>query len=1213
MSQLREIFRFEVRHHLRSATFWLAGAAFFLLAFGAVTTDSVQIGGAVGNVNRNAPYVIQQFLAIMSVMGVFVTTVFVANAVLRDWEQGTDGLFFTTPVRKRDYLLGRFAGAFTVSVLIFLWVALAIVVGSFMPWLEPERVGPFQLMPYVYSLGMLVIPNIFLTGALFFGLATVTRSMMATYAGLVGFFVSFAVAGSLLSDVENEALATFLDPFGLAAFQTATQYWTTFERNTRVLGLEGGIVQNRLLWVGIGLAALALTWWRFSFTARTGSGTAKARRTDAEATPVGDDPGHTVGARPGTASAPRPQAAATRRFDAKAGRIQLLHQTRLEVGAVVKSLPFLVILALGVLNFVGSALGLGAIFGTPVHPRTQLMVQVILGAFLLFALIILTFYSGELVWRDRSLGTAEVHDALPVPSWVFWGSKMLALVVLTALLMGTAVLAAVGYQLSQGFTDLELVVYLQSVGLRIGIPLVLIAVLALFTQVLTDNKYLGFLLVVLYYVSLPVMGALDLNHNLYQYAQTPPAPYSDMNGFGHFVAPVAWFLLYWGFAAVALLVLVHLLWVRGRETAFRTRLRLARQRLTPRVTAVASLAAVGFVATGSWIFYNTNVLNEYRSSDDIQALRARYEKEYGRYEGVPQPRITAVYAEVDIYPYERAVDIRGTYTVRNKETMPVDSVHMVWNPRVMDTLELDLPGAELVHEDAEAGWRTYRLAEAMAPGAEMEIGYRVAVRNPGFVNSGSNTSVVHNGTFFNNASYFPHIGYNDAFELGDPVERRRRDLPPIERMPALHDTASWDTNYLTGESDWVEFETVVSTSADQVAMAPGYLEGEWEEDGRRFFHYRMDAPILGFWSYLSARWEVERDRWEDVDIAVYYHPDHPYNVDRMIEATKKSLAYYTEAFGPYQHRQLRILEFPGYATFAQSFPNTVPFSESIGFIAKLDDPKDIDYVFYVTAHEVAHQWWAHQVMGADVQGAAVTTETMSQYSALMVQEREYGPEMMRRFLRYELDSYLQGRGGERIEELPLYKVENQGYIHYRKGSLATYALRDYIGEDAFNRAMARYVEDRKFTGPPYTTTLEYLDYLTAEVPDRWLPKVEDLFRTITLWELEAGDATWEATDDGRYRVRLPVTAHKYRADGQGTTEEVALDEWVDVGVFGAEGPDTPEEGRILYLEKHQITDTATVLEVVVDQEPMRAGIDPFNKLIDRDPGNNVAGVERAGG
>ena len=105
---------------------------------------------------------------------------------------------------------------------------------------------------------------------------------------------------------------------------------------------------------------------------------------------------------------------------------------------------------------------------------------------------------------------------------------------------------------------------------------------------------------------------------------------------------------------------------------------------------------------------------------------------------------------------------------------------------------------------------------------------------------------------------------------------------------------------------------------------------------------------------------------------------------------KKSLDYCTRNFGPYQHQQVRILEFPRYARFAQSLPNTIPYSEAIGFIARVEQTDDIDYPFYVTAHEVAHQWWAHQVIGADVQGATMLSETLAQYSALMVMEKEYG-------------------------------------------------------------------------------------------------------------------------------------------------------------------------------------------------------------------------------
>jgi aminopeptidase N len=109
-------------------------------------------------------------------------------------------------------------------------------------------------------------------------------------------------------------------------------------------------------------------------------------------------------------------------------------------------------------------------------------------------------------------------------------------------------------------------------------------------------------------------------------------------------------------------------------------------------------------------------------------------------------------------------------------------------------------------------------------------------------------------------------------------------------------------------------------------------------------------------------------------------------------ATKKGLDYFSKAFGPYQHRQFRVMEFPRYASFAQSFPNTVPFSEAIGFIAKVDpeNPEDFNYPFLVTAHELAHQWWGHQVVGGNVQGSTLLSETLSQYSSAMVMEKSFG-------------------------------------------------------------------------------------------------------------------------------------------------------------------------------------------------------------------------------
>jgi hypothetical protein len=1061
---------------------------------------------------------------------------------------------------------------------------------------------------------------VILVSCVLFTVATLSRSLILTYGGVVGIMVAYGVAGALAADVSNARLATLLDPLGIGAFEIVTRYWTVLDKNVRLLSLDGPFLASRALWLGFALGLLAFTCWRFSFTISR-----RVRRRDRRrAAALGSVEAAEPLVRP-SAPLPAVRPGFTRATIAR----QLLRQTRMEILLVVRSLAFPVMVAFGIMNVIGNSEAIDVMFGTPVYPVTHLMVA-ILESSSLFLLAIVVFYAGEIVFRERALDAADVIDAMPVPDWVQWASKLAAFVAIVVSMLLVSILAGIGIQIWRGYHHFELGLYLRGMLLVAGVLFVLTAVLAFFLQVATNNRYLGFLLTILYFVGTRALGALDFDHYLYRYGAAPDAPYSDMNGFGPFVARLVSFDVYWAFAAALLVVAAHLLWIRGRAEGWRTRLRLARRRFRGPVRIATAAAAVGFVAVGSWIFYNTNVLNEYVPDDLARDRFARYEKKYKQYERLPQPRIRAMSADVDIYPERRAVDIRGRYRLRNVHAAPITDVHVRIDPKV-EIRSIEIPTATATLEDRELGYYVYRLAEPLAPAEEREMRFEVAVRNPGFRNGAEDTRVVRNGTFFNNYDYFPTIGYSRSGELEEPNRRREHGLAPVERLPDLDDAEARGRNYLTGQADWMDFETTVSTSADQIALAPGYLEREWTEGGRRYFHYKMDRPILGFVAYLSGDWQVARDRWNDdgaspgggggagdatsqVAIEVYHDAGHAYNVARMIDAVKKSLDYFSDAFGPYQHRQVRIVEFPRYARFAQALPNTIPFSESIGFIARLDhsDPDAIDYVFYVTAHEVAHQWWAHQVIGGWVQGATVLSETMSQYSALMVMEKEYGREQMRRFLRYELDRYLRSRGGEQIEELPLLRVENQGYIHYSKGSLAMYALRDAIGEETLNAALRRYVSRVAYQEPPYTYTRELLAELRQAVPPDRQGLLEDLFETITLWDNRVRVASAEPIGNGRWQVRLELAARKLRADGHGTESEIPMDDWVDVAVFGEKEPGGPKTGKLLTSEKRRVTGGTQTLELVVDGEPMRAGVDPFHKLIDRDPEDNTADVKLGG-
>ena len=210
---------------------------------------------------------------------------------------------------------------------------------------------------------------------------------------------------------------------------------------------------------------------------------------------------------------------------------------------------------------------------------------------------------------------------------------------------------------------------------------------------------------------------------------------------------------------------------------------------------------------------------------------------------------------------------------------------------------------------------------------------------------------------------------------------------------------------------------------------------------------------------------------------------------------------------------------------------------------------------------------------------------------------------MKKFLKYELDRYLSGRGAELVEEQPLMLVEDQSYIHYSKGSLTFYALRDWIGEKKLNEALALYIKDKKFQQPPYTNSRELLSYIAKVVPQDKQAILTDLFETITIYDLKTTNVESKRRTDGKYDVTFDVEAKKFRADGKGKETETTLSDWIDVGVLGKKEKNGAD--RILALEKKQIRSGKMKFEFVVDEQPEKAGIDPLNKMIDRNPDDNT--------
>lgn len=1184
------IFKFELRYRLKRPATYIYFGLLLIIGFLVMSTEVISVGGGAGQVKENAPASIMNIMAVLGLFLCFIASAVMGVPVLRDFEHKTESLLFTNPIRKIDYLLGRYLGSFLILILVSSGLLWGMVIGELIPIRDNPDLLPFNFSNYLYPFGVILMPNMLVMGTLFFCTGALSRKMLTVYLQGMVLLVIYLIANNLIGELDNQKLAALLDPFGINTIHMETRYWTITQKNTEFISLAGVFLYNRIIWVAVSLLSFGALVRFFSFNVIRKPLITRKRKQKKQTVSFKD------------ITIP----IANQRFDWRSQVQQVIRQSLFYFKSTIREYPFIGIVLCGLILLIMNSFHVAKMYGTTIHPTTYTMVG-LMSSFILFFFILIVFYTGEMVWKERSNKLDQIYDAMPVSNFANLFSKFLGLILSFVVILLLLIVVGVIIQASYGYFNFELDIYFTTLFTQIFSYLVLFALLGFFIQVMVNNKFIGYAIQIAFYIFLGVMDLMGLEHSLWQFASTSLGQYSDMNTYAHFFTPFNWKTSYWFGFSVILFIGAILFAIRGTNTSFKTRFVLSRLNFTRPVFIVTLAFFTIFIGSGAFIFYNTTVLNEFQTEEEQELDAANYEKDLKHYEFIAQPRIVDVNLKVDLYPNERSYVAEGYYYLKNKTTHVISDIHIQRMPGKdyqLNYLIFDR-STRLDSTYQQHYYSIYHLDEALQPGDSIKMSFKTALNTVGFKDNSSPGRVLFNGTFFDN-TVFPALGYNSSFELSEEKTRKEYDLAPKERMMARTDSIGTSMSLFGDDADRVNFEIVMSTVPDQIAIAPGYLQKEWLENGRRYFHYKMDQPMVNYYSMVSARYEVKRDKWNEVELEIYYHQGHEYNLDRMMEAMKQSLTYYSTNFSPYQYHQLRIMEFPRYRSFAQSFANTIPFSEGIGFIANVDEEEDVDYPFYVTAHEVGHQWWGHQVTEARVKGNGMLSEAITQYSSLMVMKHNYGEETMQKFLKYEMDRYLGGRAHERKKELPIVECENQGYIHYNKGSVLMYALQDYISEDSVNNALRAYLNDWAYREDRYPTTLDLMPYFEQVTPDSLKYLLTDMFETIILFENKTEKVTYELAGQDLYLVNIEADALKYQADSLGMETPAAINDWIDIGVYSE---DESGKEKLIYLEKHKILEGQNSFKIFVNQKPLKAGIDPLNKLIDRNPDDNVKSAE----
>ena len=1194
-ARLREIVRYELLYQLRRPPTWLYAAIPVALLFQMVT-NWLDGDPTSGETLMNSAFLTAMHSLVGTLMTLLPLAAVTGDAAARDVQTGMTPLAYTAPVSKATYLGGRYLAALGLAALAMLAIPIGLLIPVLVAGKGAEIVGPLRLEYYAGAYLMVALPSAIVVTSVAFTVATLARRQMASFGAVALLFLTSVLCLFVLALRFNQwTLASLLDPLGLATLLEQTQSWTPLQKRTGFPYAADRYLLNRAIWLGIAAALLALTHRRFRFAHHV-AGASRRRR---------DGAGELAAAAATAAVPPRARVRGTPRTFGARTRVR-------QFALVVRESWRLVVIGWGglaMLAIAGLVAALGPELmehiGVPLVPVTAHIVDYFMSPGELptmVPLLLIAYYAGELVWRDRDAGMGEIAGTAPVANWTYLLGRATGLALALATFQALVMLAAMSVQLRMGLREIEPWLHARLfLGFHLADYLLFVA-LAVVVHVVVAHKYVGHVVMLLVYGYVAFAAKLGIEHQLLVFSGGPEFSYTDMRGFGRSVGPWLVFQLYW-FAWVALfLVAGTLLWVRGAEAAGAARLRQARRRFTPRAVGAAAAALVAVLALGGFAFYNTNVVNEYDTAAERTQATAEYERRYRRFAEVLQPRIDGVRLHAELYPSRGTAEVRVSYRLVHDGPAPVESLHVSMIPGTTNVgpMTLDRAAATVVRDD-EHGYRIIALREPLQPGDSARLDFTMRIGTRGFTSYGVSHAVTPNGTYLRNAG-LPSIGYRPDLELDDVGDRSDAGLPARASTPSLDDTAAINSVARAGAGR-ITFEATVGTEAGQRAVAPGALKRTWTEGGRAYFAYATGERIMNDYALFSARYAVHAGKWrspaggQEVDIEVLHHPRHAWHVDAMLASLRASLDHLTAQFGPYPYAQLRLVEHPGKGGTLHAYPINISFQETFAQFDKSRDPRDVDFAFAIVAHEMGHEWWGHQLAPARVEGAPLLSESLAWYAALGVVEAHYGREHLDRLMGVMREAYLPPRAPS---DPPLLKADSW-FLSYRKGPLALFALREYVGREQVNVALRRLLEKHRDGAPPLATTRDLYRELEAVTPDSLRTLLHDLFAANTAWELKTEKVTSTPAGDGLVRLDFELHARKLTIDTAGTTTDVPMDDLIEIGAYSeAEGRRGPE----VYRRMHRVRSGVQRISITVPASASHVVVDPRQLLFDFEPWDN---------
>ena len=1075
---IKEILHFELKYMLKRPETYF----FFILMvlLGLLGVELIFEGKLENAVKHNASIIISKTMAAMTGLSLVIVSLIMGVPVLRDYQYNIQTLVFVNPINKKDYLFGKFIASFLILLFIYGGLPLGTIIGEFMPWKNTEDLLPFQFLTHIHSFIFIVFPILLFASLVFFTIGTLTKNVLIIYTQAIIVFVSFLLTKS----IDNEFAQALLDPFSLTTLTDIVRHKTVEDLNSQFVPIRGLLIYNKLFWIVIGVTIFSFGYKKFSFTL---SKTKSKKNTVKQTTTLSQT----------KISIPK----ITLDFNLVTSLLQFFHLTKFNYKWIIKQIPFLAIVISEVVIIVINSINLKSKYHVSNFPLTSLVVQDLKELSLFFFFVLIIFYSGELIWRERSKRLHMITDATPISDGINLFSKLFALTWIYITILIMMIIIGIIFQVIHGYSNFQLSAYFYSFFIETLPFLILFTISSLSIQVLVNNKYLGFALSLIFVISVLLIPALGFQHDLINFGGGTLGSYSELHGFEQEIFPFVLVKTFWMSIAISILVAMASLMQRGTEANFKKRINQFSHRMENSSKHILYFVMTLSIILASFIYYNTNILNEYWPVSRKDDFGYRYETELSAYKFKPNLSIKDINLEIDFYPERKKYHSKGSYTLINKTDLRLNEIYIQENAGQqisVEKIELNKP-FEKNENYQEFGFHIFKLTIPLEPNQEINLNFEQTYDVRGFKESTSTNGVFNNG-FFLNENDFPTLGYSTMYELKDNRLRKEYSLP--ERRSYENEIQ---------KNGLINFQATLNTPSNYKAIAPGTLVREDASELGHSFYYEVNEGMINEFSLHCGEYEIQKDIWHsiphDVELCLYHNEKHQYNNDKIMEAMKASLNYCSHNFSPYSYKNLTIIETANFADQRKSSPSIIPISESMAFTFNIDDKVDPDMVFFMVALEISHQWWKMQVEADKIKGEKFITESIPLYAALMIMKENFPQDKVKKLIDLYKEDYLKMAKRTKKKEVALIEVTDEEYLYRDKALINFHLLDQAIGEDKINAALKEFLVNwnsndgiLKTRLESYPTAEKFIDQLYQVTPDSMNYKIDALLKEVNAIE-----------------------------------------------------------------------------------------------------------------